>query len=118
MDIYKRMDKVCQMIPYGKAASYGQIAMLCGKPRNARQVGYALSHNRLGRDIPAWRIVNSSGFLSGSAAFDYPQMQRILLMEEGVRVSSEGRVDLKKYGWKNTLEEAVRFREMFESEGI
>lgn len=118
MDFYKRMEKVCQMIPYGKAASYGQIAMLCGKPRNARQAGYALSHNRLGSDIPAWRIVNSSGYLSGAAAFDYPQMQRLLLMEEGVRISPEGRVDLKKYGWKNTLEEAVRLREMFEREGI
>ena len=39
MDFYKRMEKVCHIIPYGKVATYGQIAMLCGKPRNARQVG-------------------------------------------------------------------------------
>ena len=64
MDFYKRMEKVCHIIPYGKVATYGQIAMLCGKPRNARQVGYALSHGRVESGIPAWRLVNSSGFLS------------------------------------------------------
>ena len=63
MDFYKRMEKVCHIIPYGKVATYGQIAMLCGKPRNARQVGYALSHGRVESGIPAWRLVNSSGFL-------------------------------------------------------
>ena len=61
MDFYKRMEKVCHIIPYGKVATYGQIAMLCGKPRNARQVGYALSHGRVESGIPAWRLVNSSG---------------------------------------------------------
>ena len=72
MDFYKRMEKVCHIIPYGKVATYGQIAMLCGKPRNARQVGYALSHGRVESGIPAWRLVNSSGFLSGAAYFEYP----------------------------------------------
>ena len=42
-DFYKRAAIVCRAIPYGKAATYGQIAMLCGRPRNARQVGYALN---------------------------------------------------------------------------
>ena len=39
MDFYRRMEKVCERIPYGKAATYGQIALLCGCPKNARQVG-------------------------------------------------------------------------------
>lgn len=47
-DFYKRAAIVCRAIPYGKAATYGQIALLCGKPENARQVGYALNRNRLG----------------------------------------------------------------------
>ena len=118
MDIYKRMEKVCHIIPYGKVATYGQIAMLCGKPRNARQVGYALSHGRVESGIPAWRLVNSSGFLSGAAYFEYPEMQRLLLTEEGVAVSAENRVDLKKYGWKNSLAEALELRKKFEREGI
>ena len=118
MDFYKRMELVCHRIPWGRAASYGQIALLCGKPRNARQVGYALSHNRLEAEIPAWRLVNSSGFLSGAAYFDYPEMQRLLLMEEGIEVSADNRVDLRKYGWKNSLEDARELAAIFERAGI
>ena len=51
MDFYKRMRLVCAAIPYGKAASYGQIALLCGKPKNARQVGYALKRGLAGEDM-------------------------------------------------------------------
>lgn len=68
-DFYKRAAIVCRGIPYGKAATYGQIALLCGKPKNARQVGYALNRGLLGLDIPAHRVVNARGILSGAAAF-------------------------------------------------
>ena len=67
-DFYRRAAIVCRAIPCGKAATYGQIALLCGKPKNARQVGYALSRGRLGDGIPAHRVVNSRGVLSGAAA--------------------------------------------------
>ena len=83
-DFYKRAAIVCRAIPYGKAATYGQIALLCGKPKNARQVGYALNRNRLGDDIPAYRVVNARGILSGAAAFDTADMQKLLLENEGV----------------------------------
>ena len=68
-DFYRRAAIVCRAIPYGKAATYGQIALLCGKPKNARQVGYALNRGRLGEGIPAHRVVNSRGILSGAAGF-------------------------------------------------
>lgn len=117
MDFYKRMELVCQRIPYGKAATYGQIALLCGKPRNARQVGFALSHRWLG-EIPAHRIVNSQGFLSGAGAFGAEGRQRALLEAEGIPVSAENRVDLKRYGWKNSWQEAERLRQLFEERRI
>lgn len=113
MDFYKRVAVVCRAIPYGRVCSYGQIALLCGKPKNARQVGFALSHRQIPGDIPAHRIVNSRGMLSGEGAFDYPGLQRKLLKEEGVRVEEEG-VDIKKYGWHNTMDEAEAFRAEFE----
>ena len=113
MDFYRRMELVCEKIPYGKAATYGQIAMLCGKPRNARQVGFALSHRQL-EEVPAHRIVNSQGFLSGAAAFSVPGQQKAMLEAEGVRVSPENRVNLKRDGWKNSLEDARQLRETFE----
>ena len=120
-DFYKRAAVVCRAIPYGKVASYGQIALLCGKPKNARQVGYALNRDRLGPDIPAHRVVNSRGMLSGAVAFETGDMQRLLLVGEGVRVmwTEKGwMVDLKADGWHNTMDEALRFREIFEEQGI
>ena len=121
LDFYKRMEMVCRSIPWGKAATYGQIALLCGKPRNARQVGYALGRGRLGEGIPAHRIVNARGILSGAAAFDVYDLQKRLLEAEGVEVlETKGgwQVNLKKDGWHHTLEDALYFRELFEKEGI
>ena len=120
-EFYKRAAIVCRAIPYGKAATYGQIALLCGRPKNARQVGYALNRNRLGDDIPAHRVVNARGILSGAAAFETADMQRMLLEAEGIRVedTKDGwRVDLRRDGWHNTMDEALRLREQFEKLGI
>lgn len=120
-DFYKRAAIVCRAIPYGKAATYGQIAMLCGRPRNARQVGYALNRGRMGENIPAHRVVNSRGILSGAEAFETPDLQKRLLESEGVKVeyTEDGwKVDLKRDGWNNTIEEALRFREIFEDQNI
>lgn len=115
MDFYKRAELVCASIPWGKVATYGQIALLCGMPKNARQVGYALNRGRL-ENPPAHRVVNAKGVLSGAASFETPDMQMLLLKKEGVeafREEGKWRVDLKRYGWKNTLEEAKAFGELF-----
>ena len=85
MDFYQRARIVCESIPEGRVATYGQIALLCGKPKNARQVGYALNKGRLG-EVPAWRILGSSGRLSGAASFETYDMQKLLLEAEGVEV--------------------------------
>ncbi len=55
---------------------------------------------------------------SRGGAFEHPDMQRMLLESEGVRVSEDMRVDMQRFGWKNTLEEALKLREQFEREGI
>ena len=121
MDFYKRARIVCLAIPYGRAATYGQIALLCGKPKNARQVGYGLNKGRLGEEVPAHRVVNGRGLLSGAAAFDTFDMQKNLLAGEGVEVlwTREGwQVDRKRYGWKHTMQDAEKFRALFEELGI
>lgn len=82
------------------------------RKENARQVGYGLKKELAG-EVPAYKVVNSKGILSGAASFDYPDLQRLLLEEEGVEVSMDNQVDLKQYGWKNTLEEAEAFAEEF-----
>ncbi len=121
MNFYKRMEYVCERIPWGRAATYGQIALLCGKPKNARQVGYALRCGLAGEKLPAHRIVNARGILSGAMAFETPELQRNLLRKEGVSVeqTEEGwKVDLRQYGWKCTLQEAEELYELFRKENI
>lgn len=118
MDFYERVRFIVNHIPYGKAATYGQIALLCGKPRNSRQVGYALNRRLGEKDLPAHRVVNASGYLSGAASFRTSDTQKKLLEAEGVTVDGENRVDLKRFGWHHTLEDALEFREWFEQNGI
>ncbi len=104
-------------IPQGRVATYGQIAMLCGKPHNARQVGYGLRENLAGESVPAFRVVNGRGELSGAHHFLLPGMQKTLLEEDGIEVFWNGKfwcADLKKFGWKTTMEDAECFRKQFE----
>lgn len=120
-DFYKRMRIVCLSIPTGRVATYGQIAMLCGAPKNSRQVGYGLKKGLAGEDIPAYRVVNSKGELSGACHFDFPDLQKMLLEEDDIEVVWNGKnwcVNLREYGWKNSLDEAMRINEEFTKNGI
>lgn len=118
MDFYQRVILVCRQIPKGKVASYGQVALLCGKPKNARQVGYALNRRIREGEVPAHRVVNGQGYLSGAKAFAVWDQQKRMLEAEGVEVQAENRVDLKRFGWRNTMEDAVGLGERFEELGI
>lgn len=118
MDFYERVAVVCSRIPSGTVATYGQIALLCGKPRNARQVGYALNRGLAGESAPAHRVVNARGVLSGAAAFETFDLQKRLLEKEGVKVvrTPEGdgwQVDLRRWGWKHTMEDVLELRSLF-----
>lgn len=116
MTFYEKMRLVCMAIPAGKVATYGQIAMLCGKPKNSRQVGYGLKNDLAGADVPAFRIVNGKGELSGAIHFQIPGLQQRLLEGDGIAVFWNGSswcVDLKRYGWNSTLEDAERFQRLF-----
>lgn len=119
MDFYRRVSLACRAIPEGKVATYGQIALLCGKPGNSRQVGYALNRGLAG-EVPAHRVVNHQGYLTGARSFEEPDTQESLLESEGVLVTKERpgqfRVSLKEYGWKNTLAEAEALRAAFRKE--
>lgn len=117
MNFYDKMRIVCLAIPEGKVATYGQIALLCGKPRNSRQVGYGLKNDLAGSDVPAYRVVNSRGELSGAGHFEAPGLQKMLLEEDGIEVLWNGKdwcVDLKKYGWDNSMEGALELARQFD----
>lgn len=121
MDIYEKIGIVCRQIPVGKVATYGQIALLCEKPQNSRQVGYALKMGLAGEEIPAYRVVNSKGALSGAVYFETCDMQRLLLEEDGIEVRFRHGlwyVDLKKYGWKNTMEDFYLIQGLFDGNAM
>ena len=120
MDFYRRMALVCARIPPGRVASYGQLARLCGAPRNARQAGYALRMDLAG-DAPAHRVVNGRGELSGAGHFASWDAQRALLLAEGVAAEWDGRVwrvDMARYQWTVSRAEAEDLGRAFEEEGI
>ena len=117
-NFYKRLELVGQHIPHGKVATYGQLALLCGKPKNARQVGYALRTNKFENPLPAHRIVNGKGFLSGAGAFSSADLQKKLLQKEGVIVDLDNRVDLKKFQWNFSLDSALELHDIFKELGI
>ena len=116
MNFYARMGVVCRRIPEGRVAAYGQIARLCGFPRNARQVGYGLREDLAGPGIPAHRIVNSRGELSGAGHFLTWDLQKELLLAEGVRLE-QGRdgwaVVMAEYQWRPTEDELEEMQKEF-----
>ena len=83
-------------IPFGHVATYGQIARLIGRPKNARLVGKILSQSEhYGSKHPCHRVVNAAGRLAPGW-----EDQRHLLWAEGVDLKANGCVDLKRYQWE------------------
>ena len=95
----KRIYEAVKQIPYGKVATYAQIAAAAGNKKMARAVGNALHKNPQPGIIPCHRVVNSKGELAGEFAFGGAWKQGELLKEEGVEVV-KGKVDLAKYQWE------------------
>lgn len=86
--------------PRGRVTTYGWIATALELPRGgARVVGWVLNETPSESDVPAQRVINSKGELSGSWAFGQKGRMRALLEGEGIQFTPEGRVDLKRYGW-------------------
>ncbi len=84
-------------VPAGKVATYGQIALLAGNPRAARQVGGVL-HGLRESEVPWQRIINAQGGIS-TYKVGAGELQRALLESEGVTFDGEGRCDLERYRW-------------------
>jgi len=85
-NFFERVYEIARQIPEGKVTSYGAIAKALGTGRSARMVGWAMnvSHNR--EDIPAHRVVNRKGLLSGKHHFAGTNLMQQLLENEGVKV--------------------------------
>ena len=97
-DFYEKVYEVVRQVPYGRVTSYGAIANYLGAPRSARMVGYAmnLSHDK---DVPAHRVVNRNGLLTGKFHFAGINLMQQLLESEGVRVVDDAVQDFDRLFW-------------------
>lgn len=98
VNTYELIYDVVRQIPYGKVASYGQIAALAGNPRWSRVVGYALHVCPDSLGLPCHRVVTKEGRVSKAFDCGQPDFQRQLLEEEGVEFR-DGYVIMEEYQW-------------------
>ena len=96
---YDRVYDVVRRIPPGRVTTYGHVAALCGNPRAARTVGWALHALPDETDVPWQRVVNARGGISIGKVGVPPALQRALLEGEGVEFGASGRIDLDAFGW-------------------
>ncbi|WP_173910263.1 MGMT family protein [Acinetobacter sp. Marseille-Q1618] len=91
---------VIVQIPYGKVASYGQVAKLAGLPKHARLVGRVLGQLESGHDVPWYRVINSQGKIRVNQLDEQGMnIQQALLLAENV-VVIDGKVNMKIFGWQ------------------
>jgi len=90
-------------IPYGKVATYGQIARMLGAPTAARIVGWAMHGNPHGSRVPCHRVIQQGGTCSPNFQIGDPGAQRHLLERESVQFLLDGRVDLEAHQWRPEL---------------
>ena len=94
----ERIVLILQRIPYGRVATYGQVAALAGNPQAARQVARILHSSSRRRQLPWHRVVNARGGIA-LPALAGRELQISLLRSEGVVVSDTGRIELEHYQW-------------------
>lgn len=98
LNFFDKVYKVAKQIPYGRVTSYGAIAKYLGAARSARMVGYAMNSS-LGKDIPAHRVVNRKGLLTGKHHFDGTNLMQQLLESEGVVIIDNQIQNFDKVFW-------------------
>lgn len=104
-DFFEQVYEVVRLIPMGKVSTYGAIARYLGSPQAARTVGYAMNKS-FGyiKSVPAHRVVNRNGCLSGKHYFGGSNMMQELLEEENIIIKEDTIIDFKKHFWDPNLE--------------
>ena len=103
LNFFDKVYEVANQIPFGRVTSYGAIAKYLGATRSARMVGYAMNGSH-GKDVPAHRVVNRKGLLTGKHHFDGTNLMQQLLESEGVEVKENQIQDFNKVFWDPSKE--------------
>ena len=98
LNFFDKVYQVARLIPYGRVTSYGAIAKYLGAARSARMVGYAMNGSH-SKDVPAHRVVNRKGLLTGKHHFDGTNLMQQLLESEGITVIDNQIEDFDKLFW-------------------
>ncbi len=98
-NFFQDVHEVAKLIPLGRVTSYGAIAKYLGTGRSARMVGWAMNAAHLDDTIPAHRVVNRVGLLTGKAHFTPPSAMQERLEAEGVKVVKDQIQDFDKHFW-------------------
>jgi methylated-DNA-protein-cysteine methyltransferase-like protein len=102
---FEKVYQVVRLIPEGRVTSYGAIAAYLGSARSSRMVGWAMNgSHRVKPKVPAHRVVNRIGMLTGKHFFGEQNTMKHLLEKEGVKVEDDKIVDFKKHFWDPAVE--------------
>ncbi|MBI9062349.1 MAG: MGMT family protein [Marinilabiliaceae bacterium] len=104
-DFFERVYLIAEQIPQGRVTSYGAIAKYLGSARGARMVGWAMSQcSSWKRFVPAHRVVNRKGVLTGKRHFGGGEIMRELLLSEGVKVEDDQIINFDQVFWDPAVE--------------
>jgi len=99
-NFFERVYEIVRQIPEGKVTSYGAIAKALGTARSARMVGWAMNASHNIEDVPAHRVVNRFGLLSGKHHFEGTNLMQQLLENEGIKINENQILDFEKHFWE------------------
>ena len=99
-NFFQNVYDVVRLVPRGRVTTYGAIAKYLGASRSSRMVGWAMNASHTQLDIPAHRVVNRQGMLTGKMMFAYPMQMQELLEAEGVRVVDDRVVEFGTVYWE------------------
>jgi methylated-DNA-protein-cysteine methyltransferase-like protein len=105
---FAKVYDVTRQIPFGRVTSYGAIAKFLGTPKSARMVGWALNASHLDDSVPAHRVVNRIGLLSGKHHFKGSNLMQQLLESENIAVKNNIIVDFNNLYWDPNIELTVQ----------
>jgi methylated-DNA-protein-cysteine methyltransferase-like protein len=103
-NFFERVYEVVRLIPYGRVTSYGAIAKTLGAARSARMVGWAMNAAHGKDDVPAHRVVNRVGMLTGKHHFEGTNLMQQLLESEGIKVKNNQVVHFEKLFWQPEIQ--------------
>ena len=99
-NFFERVYHIVRQIPHGRVTTYGAIAKALGTARSARMVGWAMNASHGLEDVPAHRVVNRVGMLSGKHHFEGTNLMQQLLENEGIQVVNNQVIDFQKHFWQ------------------